>query len=128
MTNARWKLTDPVTTAVYTFDNNPNAMSSMYQDRQTLTGPSSPRFGGIRAVRTPEGPREFTFSGIFKTQGQYDALAAWCRKEYAVTLTDHFNRSWSVLLMAFDPEEQKPSQRVSWKGTYRVRGLVLGAL
>jgi hypothetical protein len=127
-TNARWKLTDPVTTDVFTFENNPNVMSSMFADRQTITGPSNPRFGGIRAIRRLQAPTEFSFGGIFRTQTQYEALVEWCAKEYAVELSDHFDRSWSVLLNAFDPEEQRPSQRVSWKGTYRVRGLVLGEL
>ena len=123
---SRWLLTDPVAVTTYTFEVNPNQMSSVFADRQTMSGPSVVA-GSIRLIRQVEQPKEFSFSGNYRSQAQYDQLLLWCQKGYAVELSDHFDRDWSVILLAFDVDEKKPSQRVEWKGTYRVRGLLLGA-
>lgn len=119
----RWVFTDPVTSAVYTVPRNPREMTSPYPPRNTQVMANAID-GRARVVRTFTVPMEWEFVGDIRSEAHYGALLAWSAKDYRVRITDHFNRTWEVLLTQFDPTEEKPSTHLSWKFNYRMRGLV----
>lgn len=118
----RWVFNDAVAVEAYTVPINPNAMTSPFGKTQKETLPASPVDGRVRALSRRQ-PIEWQFSGVIRTQAHYDALLRWVTKPNPVEITDHLGRTFTVLLTAFEPEDQRVKLATKW--TYTVKGYVL---
>lgn len=120
---SRWTFYDGVTT--YSHQINPNKMSSPLRPRTVqplATGPD----GAARSLRAPEPPAEWTFSGIIRSEAQYDDLLLWSQKAGTVTITDHLGRAFQVLMLEFKPDEKRPTRNNAWHFDYQMTVLVTG--
>jgi hypothetical protein len=111
------------TADVYVFERNPREMSSPYGDRGT-TVMATPVDGRARAARGRTPPAEWSFVGDIRTKSHYDALLAWAGKGNRIHLRDHLSRTWEIAVTAFEPTEQRPTRKTSWRATYTMRALV----
>lgn len=112
----RWVLIDPSTSDRYVFPINPNQMAKPHPRKGLVAVPSLK--WGARTLASPRGPQEWQFSGVIRTKEMHDALAWWVTKSVLVTVNDHLDRNYQVLLNKFDFSESQPSRRKPWKGTY----------
>jgi hypothetical protein len=119
----RWTFDDGVTT--YTHQVNPNRMSSPLRPRPTTVGVTGPD-GLARSTRTPEPPHEWRFGGVLRSEEQYNDLLLWSQKTGVITITDHLGRAFDCLMVAFRPDEQRPTARNAWRFEYEMTVLVVG--
>jgi hypothetical protein len=117
----RWSLRHPGTGVTYTMPINPNTMTNPHGPRQTIGYVASPIDGAVRARRGRRMPQEWAFGGVIRTQDHHDALRDWCSSPDLVELTDHLARRWLVRLVAFEPEERRPTPYVTWRFRYMIR-------
>jgi hypothetical protein len=121
----KWRLRDPGDGSTWTFERNPKQMSTPHLPQQT-TQMAVARDGLTRTYRQHAVASDFSFGGDIRTQSQYDQLQLWVAKGRRIEVRDHLNRTWDVLPLQLDVEEQRPSQTVAWKYTYTVKALVYG--
>lgn len=126
MTVVRWTFFDPTDSSSYTFEVNPNRMTSPYPDLGTDLGAQSPVTGQYRVFRGPVLPHEWTFGGVIRTATHHDALKLWVGKTDFIHVTDHFGRTFQVLFKEFAPKEQLPTATNANRYEYDVKALVLG--
>jgi hypothetical protein len=120
----RWTFTDPVTSAVYTFEVNPNEGGSP-QYKKTISSQSTVAPGG--AVILFEGadePRTGSFSGSILSLGQYQAMTTWFSKRYPIVMQDDLNREQTIYITEFAPKRQR-SALYPYKHTFTVNYIVL---
>lgn len=122
----RWKLetiSGPLET--YAFEINPNAQESPLPNRRVTWNFNGPRLGwsGSRAGRTPE---RWSFSGVLRSQSQYDELIRWVGKRVKVRLTDDRGDAYTVRLLTFTPTQQAAARNIHapFRMTYSVAALV----
>ena len=53
---------------------------------------------GNRDTESPRVPVQWTFEGVLYTLAELDTLEAWLDRGHVIHLTDHFGRTWRVLL------------------------------
>jgi len=99
----RWRLYDPVALDSFQFSRNPASMTSLAQPHSTKSLAASPIDGNIRALRAPDHPFVWSFSGKLRTKADYDTLLAWTRRPNRVQITDHFGRVHELMLTRFLP-------------------------
>ena len=117
----RWQIYDPVADETLTFAHNPASMTSMAQPHATKSMPASPIDGKVRALRVPDKPFVWSFSGKLRTQVEYDALLAWVNRPNRLHLTDHFGRVHDVLGQHFSPMPvEKSGGRNPWLFAYTI--------
>lgn len=120
----RWKLETLDLATTYVFEINPNAQSSplLPRDIQWDFHPST-GFTGRRAGRTPHA---WSFSGVLRSQDQYDALLEWVGKRAKVYLTDDRGDRFTLRLLEFKPVQSAGarSRHAPWRMTYQVTALV----
>lgn len=125
----RWVFNDPTTgadPATYTVPLNPDKMSSPFLAPRNLTVKTTTSVGGQPLVwegQTP--PTEWTFSGTCLDSDHLEAMITWRQKTAITTITDHFNRTWQVYWMDFQPVAAGSTQWPN-KHTYTAKVLVLG--
>jgi len=103
------------------FPNNPSSMTSMAQPHVTRSMAMSPIDGHVRAIRTPDHPFVWSFSGKLRTKADYDAMLAWTHRPNRLRLTDHFGRVHEVLGQRFSPTPvEKSGERNPWLFVYTV--------
>lgn len=124
----RWTLHDPVAGDTWAMPINPNTMTTLVATKKFDTTAGTGADGRVRTLAEPIAPFEWSFGGVIRAQDQYDALADWCTRPNPIELSDHFGRTWLVLLEAFDPDEKRPTLRTAWRFDYTVRAHVLGRL
>lgn len=120
---SRWTFYDGVTT--YSHQINPNRMSSPLRPRP-VTAFITGQDGNARSVRHPEPPHEWRFSGVVRSEQQYNDLLTWGQKTGTITITDHLGRAFDVLMVEFKPDEQRPTARTAWRFNYEMTVLVIG--
>jgi hypothetical protein len=98
---SRWQLYDPVADDTLTFRHNPKTMTSMAPGHATKAQAKSPIDGKIRALRAPDKPFTWSFSGRLRSKDEYDALLAWCQRPNRLQLTDHVGRVHELLAQRF---------------------------
>lgn len=131
MTVVRWKFTDPKTAEVYNHPISPNQMSTPWLGRQTQTmvqsgpGGAVSDGGALLAMQAPAVPTEWTFGGVIRTEQHYRDLLAWSKKDYPIVVTDHYSRSWNVIITTFEPEDRKPVPLAPWRSKYVMKTLML---
>ena len=121
--NYRWLFDDGVTT--YRVPFNPNKMSDPMPNKTLET---LPNIHGVHRTlrRGTKTPREWTFSGVIRTQDHYDQLLVWSQKATPFDITDHYGRVFTVVPVRFNPTEKRPSATVPDKYDYDFTVLVLG--
>ena len=126
MTIQRWKLTDPYTSATYTFHPNPNAMTSPFPERNLTTRVTTAVDGAVLTIEGNRIPKDWTFSGDILEHVQYEALRAWVydRTGRRVIVSDHFGRDIVCVLRNFDPTPKRAIGRY-WRHTYTITAMVV---
>lgn len=100
MARTPWLLQDfsTGTEVNYAFPTNPNTFSppgkstNFAVQRPTAPNSSVILFQGLNDVASGQ------FSGVVRSQSEYEALASWTSKWYPVFLTDDRNNTWQVIL------------------------------
>lgn len=122
----RWTLQDTVNLLdTYTFETNPNSMSSFKAPWNMIPSPRSPVANG-HVIRRTSAPHTATFGGVIRTKTMYDDLTVWVHKDSLLYLTDHLNRKWEVLLDSLDAVPGKTRKLVPWRFTYTVSLMIFG--
>jgi hypothetical protein len=129
----RWTLYDPATTESWEFPRNPNRMTSPHPPKNTTIfarthghPETSPDGGMSRVIQFRQTPYEWSFSGDIRTQEHYETFLVWTTKTGLLTITDHFNRVWSIRIDSVELEEQRPSANKAYKFRYTVRAAIYG--
>lgn len=126
----RWTLYDPLLDDTYVFPVNPNAMSTPHAPRSLSVITTAPRVGGPsvqgRVVELNAEPYEWQFSGYVRTEDHHDQLRAWTRKVNRLVLTDHFEREWSIRMVALDLDEKRPRALQPWRFDYTIKAINYG--
>lgn len=116
----RWRLETRDGSASYTFEINPNKQDSPYLARDIQWEfHHSTGFTGRRAGRTPHA---WGFSGVLRSQAQYDALLEWVGKRSKVILIDDRNDRYLLRLLEFKPVQTAGARNrhAPWRMTYTV--------
>lgn len=121
--NLRWKLDDGAGD-VYSFQVNPNAMSSPWEDIAITASATTAPGGAILLTEGQRTAKEMTISGVILEKSQHDVLAAWLKKRRRVFLSDHFGRTMIVFIKSYSPV---PKRRTTWKHDWEMTLLVLGS-
>lgn len=118
-----WVITDGVTS--YTFAISPNDMKIPIVQRDTKYNWNPPAgFSGSSSRTTP---LPWSFSGVLRTEAQYNALRTWCQSKKKVTITDHLGRDFTARLLSFQPEQSGSSRRSApWRHVYTVEAALYG--
>lgn len=119
-----WRLETLDAAETYSFEINPNAQDSPFRNR-SISWNFHPNTGftGQRSGRTGY---EWTFSGVLRTQAQYDAMLAWVAKGVKVHLFDDRGDKLLLRLTKFSPTQQggARTRHAPWRWTYTMNALV----
>lgn len=123
----RWTLATLDNSSSYVFEINPNAQTSplpapkidwSYINFQGDTH----GFTGLRKGRQPV---EWSFSGVIRSQAQYDALLTWVASKTKLVLTTDLPERLVVRLKGLQLQRKGPQRtNVPWRHTYTVKALV----
>lgn len=121
----RWVLSDGSEDS-YTFQPNPNAMSSPFPERSITTKVTTAVDGQVLLMEGMATPATWTFSGDILDHTQYEALRSWVydRVGRRVVVTDHFGRRIVCVLIKFDPVPKRAVGRY-WRHTYTISAVVV---
>ena len=132
----RWSFTDPLTSDYWEFPINPNAMDPPHRALNLTPGARNATVptqemkntGVARVLQGKRQPLEWTFAGNIRTRDQYMQLRHWTHKRRRILVTDHFGRTWSILLQNLTYTEQRPTPRAGWKFTYVAHCIMYGRI
>lgn len=130
----RWIFHDPDLDETWTVPINPNSMTDPENRTRAFTFGIRSRSsnisaaGAIRGIETASPIVEWEFGGVIHTQEHHDNLEYWARKPGEIEITDHFGRTWVVLMKTFEPTERRPTPSKPWRFTYEARAEVLERL
>lgn len=120
----RWRFDLLVGVESYVFEINPNAQDNPHPSR-SITWDFNPSLGysGRRAGRTPH---QWSFSGVIRSQEQYDAFLYWVGKKVKIKLTDDLLNEYVIRLTDFLPEQTAGARNrhAPWRMTYTMRALI----
>lgn len=125
----RWRFIDPSTGANYTFEHNPNRMSSPFPRRNVTAMTTSAITGQTILTEGNAGAAEFTFGGSIRSKAHYDALRSWVYDEDGrpqrrrIVIVDHFGRQMDAVLLSFNPIPKR-TLNVYWRHDYECTALV----
>lgn len=129
MTFRRWTLSTLDGSETYTLQINPQSMESPFPVRAVEWEWNGPRLGwsGRRAGRTP---KQWSFSGVLRSEEQYNDLLAWVGKSHKIQLTDDRGDQFLIRLLEFKPTQTGSSRSriVPWRMTYTMQAQVYAAL
>lgn len=100
----RWKLelaSDPNTS--YVLEINPNQMTTPVQP-QSIQWDYHP-VNGYTGNKKRLGAHTWEFSGVLRSQAQYDALVLWANRKKTVKVTDDRGDTFLVKLLQFSPTQ-----------------------
>lgn len=120
----RWTLTDPAGT--YTFNPNPNQMTTPFPARNISMQMTTAVDGQVLLFEGAKTPAQWTFGGDCMTAAQYEVLRSWVydRVGRRVTVTDHYGRAIVCVLVKFDPVPKRAVGRY-WRHTYEISAVVV---
>lgn len=121
----RWTMFDPTTSTTYTFERNPNEMSSPFPARNLQPLATTAVSGRPIVFEGSSQPYEWSFGGDAVTKAQYEALRTWSEKKGYVYVSDHYGRVIPVLMTKFDPTPKRAVGKY-WRHTYRMTTLIVG--
>lgn len=122
----RWILETLDGAEQYTFPINPSSQDSPHPSDDVSwscnTQPTQATFAGLR---TPAQPVDWSFTGVLRTQAQYDDMLAWAGRRTKLRLITDLPETLIVRLLGFAPERTGPPRRnVLWRHTYQVKAKV----
>jgi hypothetical protein len=117
----RWIFDDGAGTT-YTVPMNPNTMSKLRAARAITVKVTTAVDGQALFFEGQRPPQQITFAGTLFDKAHYDALDWWVYNTGRITITDHFKRVLSVVLVDFDAQP-KHSGSIYWRHDYTVTGL-----
>lgn len=123
----RWTFTDPVAGDSYTMDMNPNAMSSLGGPLQVRAAGIMPK-GKVLLYGRPALPTDWEFTGVLRTQAQYEAFVDWMDRPNRIHLTDHLGRTLTIQMKSFAPVGGRARRGVPWRHTYSIKALVFSVV
>lgn len=127
----RWIFHDPDTDETWTVPINPNSMTDPenrtrdFQFGVRSRSANIPAPAAIRGIENPLPIIEWEFGGVIHTQVHHDTLEYWSRKPGEIEITDHFGRTWVVLMKTFEPTERRPTPSKPWRFSYEMHADVL---
>lgn len=128
----RWIFHDPAEAETWTVPINPNEMTDPESRTRAFNFGVASRSSNVSAPAAIRGieaasqqPVEWSFGGVIHTQDHHDKLEHWARKPGEIEVTDHFGRTWVVVMKTFEPTERRPTLSKPWRFTYTMRALVL---
>ena len=66
------------------------------------------------------------FTGVLRSQAEYDQLKAWCAKTGVITITDHLGVVRQVAVQRFEPKQgEHPVASVKFFPSYTVTAYIL---
>ncbi len=98
-----WRFDDPVTSAAYVFEVNPNEGGTPTRKRKITRVPTTAVDGKPLVFEGQEEVMTMEFKGVILNLGQYDAFKTWFAKSYAVLLTNDLGQRLQVRLESFVP-------------------------
>jgi hypothetical protein len=111
---------------VYSFPINPNEHGNLVLSRGIEWQYSRQGYSGTRAGRIPFAT---SFSGVLRSEAQYDAMLLWLRKRKRINLVTDLNQEFTVRLTAFKPSQEGASRQApAWRWTYSMELIVLESL
>lgn len=119
-----WRLETLDGSQSYAFEINPNAQDSPFPNRDIgWEFHPSTDFTGRRAGRVGH---TWSFSGVLRTQAQYDALLQWVGKRVKVRLIDDRGDKLLVRLVRFSPAQVggARARHAPWRWTYSMDAMV----
>lgn len=125
---SRWVFLNTVTDETWTVPMNPNAMSSPFLDQVTSRGARSPIDGRMRVRRNKRNVKEWTFSGVARTEEHHDALVYWSAMTDLLHVTDHYGRTFAVRIRSTNIEDRKANRLVPWRTKYTFNCLSYGVV
>lgn len=122
----RWTLHDPVADETWTMPINPDAASPIGSKGRVLTFAGGGPGGDLR-TRVMSGPRvrDWSWSGVIRTEAHYAELSRWAKKRNAITVTDHLGRTVTVYLTKFDPTDRRPTALTPWRLRYTMTAKII---
>lgn len=123
----RWKLVDPLTSEVYSFDMNPNAGALPQYGRQIFTSQTTAVDGQGLVYEGEKVLATVAATGVLLERTQYDSLVAWVAKPYPVYLTDDNGVQSVIYLTKFTPT-RAPLRSHPYRHTYELDYLLLESL
>lgn len=104
MAVVRWRFTDTVTSAVYTFAVNPDSGGSPQYRKQLATVQTTAPGGAVILFEGADEPRTGTFSGTILELAHYQAFTTWWAKRYPIVMRDDLGRDQTIYITEFAPE------------------------
>lgn len=125
---SRWKLELLSGGEFYEFEINPNAQDNPHPTR-SIKWDFHPTLG-FSGTRQGRSPHDWSFSGVLRSQAQYDALLLWVGKKVKVRLTDDLGNKRIIRLLEFSPQQTAGarSRHAPWRMTYTMRCLIFDDL
>lgn len=120
----RWHLTDPATSEDYEFEINPNEGGSPQRKRLVDSTPTVAPDGIPIIYEGRESPIELSWSGILRTEEQFNAIRKWYNKRHQILLTDDLGRTMWIYIIGFSPNRVR-AQQAPWKHEYSIEARVL---
>jgi hypothetical protein len=117
----RWVFDDGAG-ASYTVPINPSSMSKLKASRTINVRTTTAVDGQALFFEGQRPPQQITFGGTLLNKEHYDALDHWVYNTGRITITDHFLRRLSVVLMDFDAQP-KYSASIYWRHDYSITAL-----
>ena len=128
----RWKFHDTETDETVFLPINPNEadgaeiprnMSWAWGTARKLSYAYQDRPRGIN--RPASAPPDWTFSGVIRDEAHHDLLLDWAQRSSILRVTDHFERTFEIIISEFDFTERQPTRDRPWRGTYTMTCLLL---
>lgn len=123
----RWTFTDPVAGDTHIFERNPREMTTPYLPQET-TAMAQTADGLTRAHRVSRKPSAWSFTGDIRTQAHHDALLDWSKRPNRIHVADHLGRTFEILPVGLDVQEQRPNKHTDWRFTYTFKTLMYGEI
>lgn len=121
----RWTLTYPSTGESWEMTINPNKMASPHESKNLSFGRGSRGIQRPATFKVPSGVVNWEWSGVINSKEHYDSLLEWSKKSDEVHVTDHFGRTFEVLIQKFAPEDRRPTGTKPWRLTYTMQAMIL---
>jgi hypothetical protein len=123
----RWVFSDPSVPETYTVELNPNAMTSIWREKNITYAATTAVDGQTLMTEGNPNPKQWEFSGVLISKEHYDALLKWSKKRVRTYITDHYGRRLTVYWTNFSPVPQR-SVKYPWRHNYTCTAVILGVL
>lgn len=117
----RWTLALLDNSESYVMELNPNAAGNALANRAVEWTSSRLGYTGTRSGRTPQ---PWEFSGVLRSQAQFEAMVLWLNKRKKVRVTTDLGQQYVVRLVSFVPDQSRSRVQAPHRHTYTVNCLI----